>query len=366
MVRVIGTSLVVVALAGCGNKDWKQAQAANTGEAYRSFVSANPTSGKVDEALRKAELLDWVTARAADTPEAYLAYVGAHPQGEHVADARGRAEALALTAARAEGRPEPLMAFLVEYPRTSQREAIESEIEDAWHTLALTEGTEAAWGSYLVRYPEGRWADEARRARDDAAWSRTVKGDTRFDYERYLETFENGKYRLDALDWLARLKVRRIQPVLALGKAPVDATARSALALKVRREIDATLSVDLARDFEVLRTVMVDLRGAPAPHPQDAYDTPPETGIVVVLYQEALGQRLEPSGNATDIEATIQVYAPPSRKPVLETTVTATTQLPVTGTTETVLHDSALADFGDQLGSVADSIATFRQERRRR
>ncbi|MEO0601688.1 MAG: hypothetical protein AAF211_09635, partial [Myxococcota bacterium] len=58
----------------------------------------------------------------------------------------------------------------------------------------------------------------------------------------------------------------------------------------------------------------------------------------------------------------VELYCPPSRKPVVATDVTASTQLPVTGIEESVLHDSAVDDFGDRLRSVAGAVATVRRE----
>ncbi|MEN0066031.1 MAG: hypothetical protein AAGA48_28070 [Myxococcota bacterium] len=364
MIRFVAMMCVLAAWTACAGRDWRRAQSLNTGEAYRSFVSANPGSSKVPLAMERAERLDWIFAKATDTPGAYGSYLGAHPTGPHAAEARERAEALALAEAEAVGTPEALLAFLVQYPSSERKAKVERRIEEAWHRLAVTEGTEDAWGRYLVRYPEGRWAEDARQAREEAAWARAVEGDTPTAYQRYLDRFADGRYRLDALDWMARLRVTRIQPVVTLGEAPVEFADRAALTYAVRKEIDQTLNVELRRDFQVLRTLMVDLRGGPSPHPQDAYGNNPNTGIVVVNYSEKLGARLEPSGSATDISATVQLYCPPSRKPVLETTITASTPLPAVGETEAILHQSALEAFGDQLRAVADDIATVRPERR--
>jgi len=362
MARALQIGIVVLVATGCAGRDWRRAQELNTGEAYRSFVTANPRSGRVDEALRRADQLDWIAARAADTPEAYAAYLGAHPDGLFASRARTEAEALAFAEAEREDSPEALMAFLVQFPQTERRAEVEDRIESAWHQLALREDTEDAWGRYLVRYPDGRWAADARAARDEAAWARTVEGDTQADYERYLDRFDNGSYRLDALDWLERLKVKRLQPIVALGEAPVAREDRAALAYEIRKEVDRTLVRDLRRDFEILRTKMVDLRGAPPPHPQDAYGASPDTGLLVVVYNEKRGRPLQPTGRATDIDADVELYSPPSRKPVLATEVKASTALPVRGTSEAVLHDSAVVQFGERLRALVDAVARFRED----
>ncbi|MEM6927534.1 MAG: hypothetical protein AAF602_11435 [Myxococcota bacterium] len=362
MVRAIVWVTVALSTTACASREWRRAQDLNTGEAYRSFVAARPESSRVELAMRRAEDLDWVAARAADTASAYRAYLGAHPQGAHAPQAREKAASLSLAAAELEGTPEALTTFLVEFPGDPRKAEIEDRIEGLWHERAVREGTDEAWGSYLVRYPSGRWAGDARTARDEAAWTRTVTEDTRGAYERYVNRFDDGRHRLDALDWLARLRVSRIQPVIALGKAPGTPEQRRALTYDLRKTMDASLGRELKRDFEVMRTIMVDLRGSEPPHPQDAYGAAADTGLLVVVYNEKRGVELEPSGFATDIEARVELYCPPSRKPVVTTEVTATTQLPVTGIEESVLHDSAVDDFADQLLSVADAVAIVRRE----
>ncbi|MEO0606507.1 MAG: hypothetical protein AAF211_34085, partial [Myxococcota bacterium] len=253
--------------------------------------------------MRRAEQLDWIAAGAADTASAYRAYLGAHPQGVHAPQAREKAASLLLAAAELEGTPEALTTFLVEFPDDPRKAEIEDRIEGLWHEQAVREGTDEAWGRYLVRYPSGRWAGDARTARDEAAWARAVTEDTRSAYERYVNRFDNGLHRLDALDWLARLRVSRIQPVLALGKAPGTPEQRRELTYELRKTLDASLGRELKRDFEVMRTIMVDLQGGAPPHPQDAYGAAADTGLLVVVYNEKRGAELEPSGFATAIGA---------------------------------------------------------------
>lgn len=363
MVRTLKMVALAAVLTACAGRDWRRAQALNTGEAYRSFVAANPGSGRVSEARQRAEALDWASAQRADTPEAYGTYVGAHPDGAHAAAARARAEELAWAGAEAAGTPEALTAFLATFPQSAREAEAEQRIEEAWHDLAVREDTDEAWGRYLVRYPDGRWAAEARKARDEAGWARAVQAATRDGYERYLQRFERGAYRLDAVDWLDRLRVTNLQPVVVLRTADVPAARRADLALAVRKEVDASIVADLRRDFLVRRTIMADLRG-PAPHPQDAYKVPADTGILVVTYDEKRGAELDPYGFATDITAQVQLYCPPTRKPVVDETITASTPLPVQGTDEGVLHDSALEALGERLRSLVDDVITVREEPR--
>ena len=309
-------------MAGCAGKAWREAQVAHTGEAYRTFATENPDHRKVPEALRRAEERDWTAARELDTPEAYFAYLGAYPRGPHAVDAQALAEA-----------------------------------------RAVAEGTEEAWSRYLVRYPEGEFVATATAERERLAWEATVDRGTRRAYEAFAARYPRSSHRPEALAWIRQSQVVRLQPVVVLGTAEsTGADDRVALTKAVRRELDASLLYDLERDFRLKRTIMVDLRGGPAPHPQDAYPVERDTGLLVLTYRDERGREFEPSGHATDVAVDLALYAPVSRDPIWSTTFEATTPDAAYGNSERALRDAALAEMGSLLRGYSDEIA---EERRR-
>ena len=350
-------------MAGCAGKAWREAQVAHTGEAYRTFATENPDHRKVPEALRRAEERDWTAARELDTPEAYFAYLGAYPRGPHAVDAQALAEERAWARTQAENTPESLSAFVARFPLSTRADQAKAMMEAAWYERAVAEGTEEAWSRYLVRYPEGEFVATATAERERLAWEATVDRGTRRAYEAFAARYPRSSHRPEALAWIRQSQVVRLQPVVVLGTAEsTGADDRVALAKAVRRELDASLLYDLERDFRLKRTIMVDLRGGPAPHPQDAYPVERDTGLLVLTYRDERGREFEPSGHATDVAVDLALYAPVSRDPIWSTTFEATTPDAAYGNSERALRDAALAEMGSLLRGYSDEIA---EERRR-
>ena len=87
--------LAALALGGCADRrEWRNAQAADTIEAYEAYLAQRPQGDYVPPAQRRlAELKeqrDWRIATERDTAEAYRAFIDAHPKGRWVSEARIR------------------------------------------------------------------------------------------------------------------------------------------------------------------------------------------------------------------------------------------------------------------------------------
>jgi hypothetical protein len=93
MTTRIGVTLLLAAmLAACDpvGKAWDQAQSANTIDAYKSFLAANPGSGYESEAMQHIDGLAWDAASAANTEESYAQYQADYPAGTHADEAAER------------------------------------------------------------------------------------------------------------------------------------------------------------------------------------------------------------------------------------------------------------------------------------
>jgi len=70
---------------------WKSAQAANTPQAYQTYLSGFPDGAFRSEAakalLDAEDELEWEIAKARNTPEGYQAYLRKYPSGKHAAEA---------------------------------------------------------------------------------------------------------------------------------------------------------------------------------------------------------------------------------------------------------------------------------------
>lgn len=115
---VFVTCIAVLAACSRERQDWKSAQAADTIEAYGSFLSKHGDSALATQAEARVKQLgeerDWQDAATVDTLEAYQAYLRQHPQSKWAQEARIRVENFALAgnvpAAPASSSPAPAAA----------------------------------------------------------------------------------------------------------------------------------------------------------------------------------------------------------------------------------------------------------------
>lgn len=352
---------VLWGLAGCASHDWRVAERANTGEAYRAFVTANPDHPRVEQAKDRAERLDWARAVELDTPEAYLAYVGAFPTGPHAADAVAAAEERAWSQVQREGTPEALATYLARFPDTNRRGEVEDLIEAGWYDRAVQENTEDAWSRYLIRYPQGQFVEAAKAERERLAWESTTRENTRWAFERFVMKYPASARFDEAEQWIEASRVRVLQPVVVLGASTVPDDKRALLAGMIKQELQLTLLYDLRQDFEILRPILVDLNGGPEPHPQQAYGIKPDTGLLVLTYHDKAGREFKPTGRATDISAKLELYAPPTDKPTWTVSFEASTPERVRATTVEGLREAAIRRLGTRLRGFAPEL---RNERR--
>jgi hypothetical protein len=103
--RVALIAVLATLAAGCSREqqDWRSAEAADTHEAYGSFVEQHPDSELAAQArVRLAQLAeerDWAQAGKVATMDAYRAFLAEHPSGKWSEEARIRIEAFALGSA---------------------------------------------------------------------------------------------------------------------------------------------------------------------------------------------------------------------------------------------------------------------------
>lgn len=103
-IGLLAAVVVALALAGCSHvaADWKQAQTADTTEAYQEFLRLHADSEfavRAQERIKQlAEDRDWQAAAAADSLDAYQQFVAAHADGKWAQEARVRIENFQLAA----------------------------------------------------------------------------------------------------------------------------------------------------------------------------------------------------------------------------------------------------------------------------
>ena len=251
-----------------------RAEAADTAEAYRTYLSKFPEGRYVEEARRRLESIraredDAAFARAkrADTEASYAAYLSQYPAGRHAAEARrlreaararGVAEAqeaaLELTheqralverglaavksgGGRADGDFDAAFRGALRSWQASKgdqetgyltanqantlvdkgREVDERRKDDAAFARAKAANTASAYEAYLSEYPEGRHVAEARRLleavrarEDDAAFARAKQADTEASYAAYLSRYPEGRHAAEAKRLREAARVREV------------------------------------------------------------------------------------------------------------------------------------------------------------
>ena len=133
--RGICLALAVIAVAGCSSadKDWSQAQNANSVAGYEAFLNDHANDPRVAQAREQIQKLQdeqaWTDAQKADTTAALQQYMQSQPNGAHVAQARERIASIDRAA--------------------------------AWK-VAEAKGSEAALKQFLQQYGQGPESDQAR------------------------------------------------------------------------------------------------------------------------------------------------------------------------------------------------------------
>jgi hypothetical protein len=95
-VCVAGAAALLLAACSPEAGDWRNAQSADSIEAYDAFVAKYPQSEFAAQATERTKQLgeerDWQTATAADTADAYQQFLSAYPEGKWSQEARVRIE----------------------------------------------------------------------------------------------------------------------------------------------------------------------------------------------------------------------------------------------------------------------------------
>ncbi len=353
--------LPLLLVVGCADKDWKSAVEADSTQAWLTYAQANAGTARANEALRRAEERAWTDAVAANTSAAYEVYRAKWPSSDRAATAAQKAEALAWDEALSAGSPTVWTAFLARYPASPREAEAEQRLEDAVYETCRLENTEDSWGRYLLRYPKGRHAAEATTVRELLGWQAATSAERPEAYREFLRKYSGGEHTKAAEAWLDATLVRTIQPVVVLDTSWYPEKTRAATLARYKDQIDRGLVPALKRELVVLPTRAVDLAKSPMAHPHEVFPPAPDLGLLVVSIVEKEGRLFEPDGRATDVEATVRLYTPGTKVPVVDLPVRATTAGTVRGADATALHTSAIEDLGGQVLSAVDPVVAYKR-----
>ena len=111
---------LVAARCNPTESDWKNAQKANTVDAYQQFMAKHPQAGQVGEAKLAVESLEWETAKRQNSIEAYDGYLAKHKDGRFVSEARAASEGLAWEEAKSTNRPTAYLDYFLAHRDSAQ------------------------------------------------------------------------------------------------------------------------------------------------------------------------------------------------------------------------------------------------------
>ena len=338
--------------SGCAGKAWREARRANTSQAYAAFVANQPEHGKVRVARARAEELDWEAAQQADDASTYAMFVATHPTSTYVTAAQERGEVVAWEEAVEVGTVAALETYLVRHGQGVHGNEVRVLIEQAWYDDARVADTIDAWSAYLVRYPAGQHVEEARARRDALGWDATVSAGTPVAYRDYLRQHPRGKHRAEARQWLAELRVHTLQPVLVYRTTWRDPRTRDRDRDRYVEQFEKGLLDELARDFTLRPTLVEDDPARGLGPVQERHGVEVGVGLLELVIDETEGRHFEPSGHATDIRSTLQLFVPPTSEPIFTYAVDDTTPETILGSTVESLYTEAVLEFGGSLAAV--------------
>jgi outer membrane protein assembly factor BamD (BamD/ComL family) len=251
-------------------REYDQAVASDTEAALRSFADRFPTDGRVPAAkariARLQEGTDWLRAKQLNTSAAYREFYISYPEAPEAEKARSEdqrmAEEESFNASTRTGSLADYKSYLARYPNGRYAARVRTQVEElevhgpAWrrteslntiegynafayqHAGSEKSGEARSRAASMQREEERRLADaerervarvaqaEADRERRDAEaaearrlkkirdeldlFERAERNESKRDYERYVRTYPNGRYRAEAEKAIIDLEVAKI------------------------------------------------------------------------------------------------------------------------------------------------------------
>ena len=157
---------------------------------------------------------DWSNAMAANTIEAYQAFIGQYPQSLQAEQARGKIKSLDWQQATKSNSIAGYEAFLQKYPGTSEAISAQSAIgrlvvEQDWQA-ALSTNTEASLQSFVTSHPKSAHVREAYSRigalREQQAWNEAMHRNTKAGWDDFVARYSHAGECKEALARLNALK----------------------------------------------------------------------------------------------------------------------------------------------------------------
>lgn len=155
MVRTALLLSLSLLLASCEGSALRDAELADSPEAYEAFLQRYPDSPKAAELRQRVDTLRFLRAKAERTSAAMREYLALHPDGVHSEDARRQEDERSFAEAAAAGTADAWHGYLDSHPDGSRVE----EARFAWGQITyipkLSVGTPAVERVNMAEDPKG-------------------------------------------------------------------------------------------------------------------------------------------------------------------------------------------------------------------
>ncbi|MHB8873730.1 MAG: outer membrane protein assembly factor BamD [Myxococcaceae bacterium] len=219
--------LLLLAAAGCRSSAYSAAAKADTIEAYRAFLRANPKDDLAEPAQARLEELEFIEASRLHTVVAYKRYLEEFPESPKVRAAQALLEGLRFNAAKGQASSQGLRRFLKDHPDGAHREEAEKLLTEAEFKEVSTLTDQDRLARIVADHPDDpRRADAEARLDDQAFRVAAASGASKL--LGYLRDFPAGVHRQEAKARLFSLKLDGLLTSGLLDEARQEA-ARSPL-----------------------------------------------------------------------------------------------------------------------------------------
>lgn len=207
LVVIIGLIMYIALWAD--DAAYENALKANTGKAYKEFLTRYPDSEYRLDVQQRYDECDYHEAVNLNTEVAYKKYLENHPKSIYVDSVKSLIEDCVYQKAIASSSLSDCQQFIADYPNSPHVAAIKKKIDkmerDFYQSrinIALEKENKNDLLEYKRLFPKGKYLTQVNRKLEDLTDSddyiSAVRTDTKFAWQQYLTNHPNGNHKAQA------------------------------------------------------------------------------------------------------------------------------------------------------------------------
>ena len=291
MRRLAVLTVALLIVCGCRDSAYNTASKADTTQAWRHFLSANPKDPNVDSAQQRLEELELTEAKKTHSVVAYKRFLDEFPQSDQAASVRALLETLRFNGVAEKPSAPAWRGFLREHPDGPHHEAAEK----ALGVLELAEVSTLSDAAQLTRMaaenPNDPRSAEATAQLDELEWSKASSAAKTYAYLREHPAGahrDEAKVRLLSLQLEGQLVSGLVDQAAALAKKNPLSNKVPQLEARIQRA-KAVRALSTAQDERVQRALPTYFlrsfddveKSIQSPDPMDRWDAAQELGFFI-------------------------------------------------------------------------------------